>query len=162
MGDKENYHDAKHRHIIRPQKAKAGCSFDSWVTRESALWQRKSFVQIRRYQSIECGDGMFMDTSDDSWQNVEILSVTETCYANDCPRGREILIGAVCFDNNPHHDYAVLSFCWIHPFWRNKGKLKSLWPQIKERFSEFYVSTPQTPAMEYFLKSVGHIDVTPQ
>ena len=35
MTSLRNYNDATNKNIIRPQKAKIGCEFDVWVTKDS-------------------------------------------------------------------------------------------------------------------------------
>jgi hypothetical protein len=63
------YEEARIEKIIRRQKPRLGSEFDLWATRKSPHWQRKHFVQIRRYQAMESGDGMSMSTSDDCWRD---------------------------------------------------------------------------------------------
>ena len=156
MSDNQNYIDAREKFIIRPQKAKVGCKYDKWVTKRSPKWQRECFVQLRRYLGMEYPYGMKMDTSDDCWEYTEILSLTDEFYDEKRSEPRQWLIGAVAFENEPSS--ALLEFCWIHPFWRNKKILKNNWHLLQERFGSFLILGPCSKGMEGFLKSVGHIN----
>jgi|CXWL01.1.fsa_nt_gi hypothetical protein len=99
---------------------------------------------------------MEWDTSDEGWKFVEILSLTDYIFDENRGRERKWLIGAICFTNRP--EFKMLEYCGIHPFWRNKGLLKSKWPILRERFGSFEISYPRSKAMQCFLKSVGYTD----
>lgn len=157
MSDIKQYDDARIKQIIRPQKARIGCRFDDWVTIGSEKWQKQALVQIRRYQSLECNDGFFMDTSDQCWCHVEIYPFVEDFYDERRSEFRQWLIGGAAFSK--FEDNSVeMDFCWIHPFFRNKGLLKCAWPTFKRRYGNFYVSHPRTEAMKGFLSSIGYIE----
>ena len=152
--------------IIRPQLAPESKKFDAPINGSSAEWQRQACVQIRRYQSRECQDGMSMDTSPECWENVEVWPMTETYYPDE-ENNFEGLIGAIGFEKNVEYAYlsekqTVLQFCWIHPFHRNKGLLKKQWPKLLKSYGPFLVSPPKTNQMQGFLKSVGYSDHTPK
>ncbi|WP_293008142.1 hypothetical protein [Nitrosomonas sp.] len=156
MSNKQKWEEATYKSVIRPQRARIHCNFDEWVTKDSPKWQRECFVQLRRYQSLECHDGMSMDASDTCWRFTEILSLTDDCLNEKREKYEESLIGAICFTRKP--EIIMLEFCWIHPFWRNKGLVKSKWPLFQKKFGIFHVSYPRTKAMQGLLKSVGFID----
>lgn len=157
MSNIKQYDDAKIKLIIRPQKAKIGCMFDDWVTIASERWQKQALIQIRRYQAIECNDGFSMDISDQCWRNVEIYPFIDDFYDENRNEMRQWLIGGACFSKFDD-DSVEMDFCWIHPFFRNKGLLKKAWLEFKSRYGNFYVSQPRTKAMEGFLSSVGYIE----
>lgn len=147
------FQEAKIDKIIRPQKPRARSDFDLWVTKDSAIWQRKHFVQIRRYQSIECDDGMAMDTSDRCWQEFVGYSFLRDYYVESSETLKQWLVGCVGFSHNETE--TTLEFCWIHPFWRGRGLLKEAWPSFSKRFGAFDVSQPRSNAMQGFLSSIG-------
>ncbi|MES2671359.1 MAG: hypothetical protein V4673_13210 [Pseudomonadota bacterium] len=148
------YEEARTEKIIRPQKPRSGFEFDLWVTKKSAHWQRKHFVQIRRYQAIECNDGMFMTTSDDCWRDFVAYSFLEDYYDKKTDSLKCWLVGTAGFTDNDTEK--VLEYCWIHPFWRGRGLLRRAWPKFSERFGPFHVSHPHSSAMRGFLTSVGY------
>jgi hypothetical protein len=150
------YDDARIHQIIRPQKPLKGREFDRWVASDSDVWQRKYFTQLRRYQSMECRDGMMMDESDECWEFAVAYSFLGDYYDRRSEELRYWLIGAACFSVEAR--LPVLEFCWLHPFYRGRGLLKRAWPDFVDRFGEFYVSTPRTSAMRGFLTSVGYED----
>ena len=145
-----DHDEARVEKIIRLLRAKKGCCFDDWIDINSPRWQRRPIVQIRRYQSLECNDGFSWDMSDDGWKRAQIFTFTDFGhYRGDLAH---YLIGAAGFAT---YDWGIqLDFCWLHPFYRNNGRLKSAWPSFKERFGEFKVSKPQSPAMAGFLASL--------
>ena len=125
---------------IRPLKALSNKNFDQWVTSMSPKWQRKHIVMIRRYQKYECNDGGSMNTSNELWRGIQAFTFTDKYFDRKKGTYREWLIGSACFKR---YEYGVrLDFCWLHPFWRNKGLLKKTWPQFIERFGNFYLSRP--------------------
>jgi hypothetical protein len=64
------------------------------------------------------------------------------------------VIGGGCFRKNAANKY-VLDWIWIHPFARNRGKLKSLWPKFKEKFGDFSLQEPLSAHMEMFMQKHG-------
>ena len=152
-----NFEDAKENCIIRPQKAKIGHKFDRWVTSESNQWQRRCFVQLRRYLSIECGFRMSMNLSEQCWEGLEIFSLTDKFEDKKRDEIRQWLIGCVAF-HRQHDRKTRLEYCWIHPFWRNRKLLKKNWPEFIERYGLFFVRYPRSNAMENFLKTINYIE----
>lgn len=142
------WYEATFKNIIRPQKPRQGSTFDKWVTKNSAIWQRKHFVQIRRYQHLECRDGMSMDTTDECWEDVVAYSFLSDFY-DDNNNELNCLVGAAGFTKNEYG--TTLEFCWIHPFFRGKGLLKNAWPKFIDYFGEFHVGEPHSHAMKGFL-----------
>ena len=132
--------------LIRRYKPPKNSHFDMWVSAQSARWQRKYFVQIRRYQALECDDGMLMDRSDACWHNFTGFSFLDL---GD-------LVGAAGFSKDGEN--VTLQYCWLHPFSRGRGHLKRSWPLFVSRFGQFRVSKPRTQAMQGFLQSVQHTD----
>lgn len=104
---------------------------------------------------------MSMDASSECWVNVECRAFFDKIYKPD-GRIRMGLIGAVGFERdvvfNDGRELNVLQFGWLHPFYRNKGFVKSAWPEFTGRFGQFYVSTPRSPSMQALLKRVAYSD----
>lgn len=147
--------------VIEPQVARYGLKFQTWIDIRSPQWQREACVQLRRYQSRECDDGMSMDASSECWVKVECRAFSEKIYKPD-GRMRMGLIGAVGFERDVVFEDGrklnVMQFAWLHPFCRNKGFVKSAWPEFIRRFGKFYVSTPRSPSMQALLKQVAYSD----
>ena len=147
--------------LVEPQLARLGIDYPDWITVDSPEWQREACVQIRRYQSRECKDGMSMDTSFACWLNVEVRVFKDRFY-DKSDRCREGIIGAVGFEKNVLFDDGkkrhILQFCWIHPFYRREGLLKQAWPEFLKKFGSFLVSTPRSPSMVRILQKVGYED----
>lgn len=61
------------------------------------------------------------------------------------------IVGGGCFRKAQSGDY-VLDWVWFHPFSRNRGKLKKVWPQLKQKFGKFTVTEPLSPHMKSFLE----------
>ena len=149
-----NSNDVLFTKQISPLKALSNKNFDQWVTSKSPKWQRKHIVMIRRYQKYECDDGCIMDTSDKLWEEIQAFTFTDTYFDKKKGVYREWLIGSACFYR---YKYGMqLDFCWLHPFWRNKGLLRDSWPQFIERFGNFYLSRPISKSMQGFLNSVNY------
>lgn len=149
-----NYIDATEERNIRALKAKSGFRFDKCITMKSPTWQKNSMVQIRRYLGLECNYGCNMDASDHCWDGVEVYPVIEGFYDNKKQEWRERAVCGVCMSTS--FGCVVLEFCWIHPFYRNQGKLKKLWPELEAKYGWFYVMPTVTKTMQAFLKSVGY------
>ena len=154
------YNDARVRHIIRPQAAKHNLLFDEWIDVDSDEWQKSCIVQIRRYQSMECEDGFKMDTSDECWENLQVFPFTSDLYDEELEDCRQYVVGAVGFSKY-ENNIVELDFCWIHPFWRQRGLLKSYWDDFLLEFGDFYVSHPRTRAMQGFLDSMSYSEKKP-
>ena len=155
----KNYGDAS-RGIIAPQLAPIGRNYDDWINYSSKKWQLEACVQIRRYQSRECRDGIDMDTSYECWKTTEVKPFTARFYDRKDVM-RYGLIGAAAFESVSYTDGAeriMLQYCWLHPFYRGQGLLKKVWPQFEQKFGAFRVSCPRTAAMMAFLKSVSYDD----
>ena len=146
--------------LVRPQLAPLGQDFDEWITVRSKEWQQEACVQIRRYQSRECNDGISMDTSYECWRRVKIKPFTDRFYdkKDDMRHG---LIGAAAFELETFvggTERYAMQFCWLHPFYRGKGLLRKAWPDLNEKFGDFWVSQPRSRAMQAFLASLGYVD----
>jgi hypothetical protein len=138
--------------IIRPQKPDLGLSFDEWITEHSPVWQRRAVVQIRRYLAKECEYGMNFDVSDSSWDGLQFYPFFDDYHDDATSTLRQHIIGGAGF--LPEDDGYNLEFCWVHPFWRNQGRLRRAWTLFEERFGVFSVEPPISNAMEGALKSI--------
>lgn len=74
-------------------------------------------------------------------------------WTND-PGCRHFAIGACCFRwrvwTNAPPGWA-LQWIWLHPYERNRGRLTRAWPYFQDRFGDFHVEPPLSPAMRAFL-----------
>lgn len=139
--------------IIRPIPAPLTLHFDELITIDSPLWQKQACVALRRYQAKECNDGFHWDESDEGWQNTVIHPFTDEIRLCNGKGVRECLIGQVNMEVSPDETY-YLSTVWLHPFYRRRGKLRSLWPELKERYGDFEVDGPNSN-MSAFLASIS-------
>ncbi len=99
-----------------------------------------------------------MDESDECWRDIEIFSLTDYFFDEKRYENRQWLIGCVAFQIH-EKNVVELTYCWIHPFWRNKNLLKQSWSDFINRYGFFYVSYPRSNAMEGFLKAVNYVEV---
>ena len=139
--------------IIRPIPAPVPLHFDELITIDSPLWQKQACVALRRYQARECNDGFHWDESDEGWQNTVIHPFTDEIRLCNGKGVRECLIGQVTMELSPDETY-YLSTVWLHPFYRRRGKLRSLWPELKDRYGDFEVEQPNSN-MSAFLASIS-------
>jgi hypothetical protein len=45
-----------------------------------------------------------------------------------------------------------MDWIWFHPFARNRGKLKFLWPKLRKEFGVFSLTKPLSPHMAKFME----------
>ncbi len=68
-------------------------------------------------------------------------------------------IGAACFRwrewTNAPHEWS-LDWTWFHPYFRTRGHLSKAWPHFRQKYGEFHLAHPLSPAMQAFLERVGH------
>lgn len=140
-----DYEDARLKKIIRPQVSRK--PFPVWCNDKSPVWVRRPIIQLRRYLAIECDYGFSWDMSDEGWKNTEIRTFTDNEH--------HWLIGYAAFDTEAA---TYLSSAWIHPFYRNRGFLKSAWKELVARFGHFDVDMPNK-AMSAFLRD-NHMQAT--
>jgi hypothetical protein len=74
---------------------------------------------------------------------------------------RPIAIGATVFRHervvgNEHPEW-VMSWIWLHPYFRRRGLLTQAWPTFRHRYGDqFLLEHPLSAAMEAFVQSQGH------
>ena len=95
---------------------------------------------------------MSFDASDDCWEGFKFYPFLEDYYDDEASTLRQYIVGGVGFlaEGVGYN----LEFCWVHPFWRNQGKLKRAWGLFEERFGDFSVKPPISQAMEGALKCI--------
>ncbi len=59
-------------------------------------------------------------------------------------------IGGGCFRKGMG-DKWKLDWIWLHPFARNRGNLKKIWPGFKTKFDDFALQEPLSAQMKAFL-----------
>lgn len=72
----------------------------------------------------------------------------------------EVVIGAARFNWRKWKDAPdgwALSWVWIHPFEREKGRLSNSWPIFKKKFGDFFVEPPLSNAIRHFMKKHKHV-----
>jgi hypothetical protein len=73
-------------------------------------------------------------------------------YSRDAP----VWAGACCFRPEsfayPVHSQ-TLRWIWLHPYFRAKGILSEIWPELRENHGDFFVEPPLSPAMLHFVLS---------
>jgi hypothetical protein len=62
------------------------------------------------------------------------------------------IVGGGCFRSRDSNSSYFLDWVWLHPFARNRGRLKKVWPQFKENFGSFTVTKPLSAQMKAFLE----------
>lgn len=96
-------------------------------------------------------------------QDREIHLLTE--YNSGDPYASK-LYGCIEFQRgiygNVAHDIWILTWVWLHPFFRNRGELSRAWPGIGKRHGPFIVQPPISTAMRSFLstRKTGEITTT--
>lgn len=123
-----------------------------FVEKSSAIDHKLALATIARYFKSEFRyDYLQYDESDVDPTCVGML-VCER--ASDLVKHEEhfpsYVIGACCFRKNAAGE-DFLDWIWLHPFARNRGKLKELWPQLKMHFGNFFLSAPVSAHMEAFI-----------
>lgn len=140
--------------LIRAIPAPKGTAFDKRITIESPEWQKVACVALRGYQARECDDGMLMDTSASAWRGIVAYPLVEQLNDITGSEVHECMIGLVMMNiDDPKDPY--LSTVWIHPFYRRKRKLTSLWPTLTSTYGDFPIDSPNS-SMRAFLKHVEH------
>ena len=139
--------------IIRPIPAPMGCNFDYPITIDSPTWQKEACVALRRYQGKECNDGFKWDTSNDAWEDIKVYPIVEDIPMIDSLEIRQCLIGQVTMVT-PKDEDTYLSTAWIHPFYRRRGKLSSLWKKLITAYGKFEVEQPNTNMQAFLTKNI--------
>jgi hypothetical protein len=55
----------------------------------------------------------------------------------------------------------LLGWVWFHPYFRHRGLLSSVWPYFQEKYGDFFVQEPLSPAMRSFLDKQGYVRPIP-
>lgn len=148
----ELFHEEADSKIIRPIPAPATLHFDKTINIHSPLWQKQACVALRRYQARECNDGFSWDESNAGWENIVVHPFLDEIRLCDGDGLRECLVGQVTMVRSSDDSY-YLSTVWLHPFYRRKGKLRDLWPELQELYGDFEIEQPND-SMRAFLMSV--------
>lgn len=149
----ELFYEEADSKIIRPIPAPATLHFDKVININSPLWQKQACVALRRYQARECNDGFSWDESDRGWENIFVHPFLDEIRLCDGDGFRECLVGQVTMVRSSDENY-YLSTVWLHPFYRRKGKLRFLWPELQELYGYFEIEQPND-SMRAFLASVS-------
>lgn len=148
----ELFYEEADSKIIRPIPAPATLHFDKVININSQLWQKQACVALRRYQARECNDGFSWDESDVGWENTVVHPFLDEIRLCDGDGLRECLVGQVTMVRSSDDNY-YLSTVWLHPFYRRRGKLRVLWPELQEMYGDFEIEQPND-SMRAFLASV--------
>lgn len=98
-----------------------------------------------------------MDVTDECWHDLQVFTLTDDLFDEDVNDNRQYVVGAVSFTKHCI-EIAMLEFCWIHPFRRNRGLLKSSWAEFEFTLGEFYVYCPRSRAMQNSLDSIAYVE----
>jgi hypothetical protein len=156
-----DYIEATDMKVLRPQLARAGKSFDTWITASSPLWQRIAVVQLTRYLCLEHSHyRQDFDEYATPWE--ENRTATFTITSEVLTRHgleREALVGILTF--HQFKENPILYQCYLHPFFRGRGHMVDAWQAVQGRFPRFEVESPISPAMNKFLQKVDTAHVLP-
>jgi hypothetical protein len=119
---------------------------------DSTLWDE--FIKIEKYFNKEFDYGLTPN------KNVTALLFIEEAYdLYECPPPpRQYRIyGACAFEKittKQDGDHWILGWIWLHPFFRNRSKVKEHWPFLEKEFGDFSIKHPVSNSMLSFLKYV--------
>jgi hypothetical protein len=67
-------------------------------------------------------------------------------------------VGAACFRWRDYTNYKgwALQWCWLHPYFRNKGILQRSWDSFVKTHGNFVIEGPYSKAMQAFMIKVGY------
>lgn len=158
LNEPERVHDLFYQeadaHIVRAIHAPEGELFSDIITIDSPDWEKEACVALRRYQSRECRDGFRWDATDAGWQNVLVHPVVCSDVLDpEQGKFRQAIVGYVTFTQNENGTF-TLANAWLHPFYRRKGVLTKMWPNLIRRYGCFDVDLPNADMRE-FLKKIG-------
>ena len=125
------------------------------VTTRSPLSLRRAVYQIAKYFRREFRfDFLQYDYTD---EEASARAYLFEAVGNLEAWPRSVMVGACCFRwrewSNVPHGWA-LQWVWLHPYARGRGILAGHWPYFRQRFGDFHVEGPLSPAMAAFLARV--------
>lgn len=133
-----------------------------YITSESNLRWRKELAKLARYfkveQRMDVPQYEFEDDGVDfPFEGFILLELARDLLQEDKPAPLRVF-GGGCFRRRTfkNDEIWVLDWVWIHPFFRNRGKLSERWDEFKQRFGEFQVEPPISPAMRQLLQKKNY------
>ena len=123
-----------------------------YVETSSPANYKKALATMARYFKLEFRyDHLQYDEFDEDDDCAGML-VCERAFdlVKDVDHFPNYVIGGCCFRKGDSGEY-FLDWIWLHPFARNRGTLKKLWPDLRRRFGSFSLSQPLSPHMEAFI-----------
>jgi hypothetical protein len=131
------------------------------VTQWSLLTYRKALEQIARYFQREFGYDFLQYEAGEEEELMRgfLWCQGEYDYGYGSRRG-ELVLGGAVFRWREWSDAEAswaLAWVWLHPYARNNGLLSRAWPYFQQRFGQFIIEPPWSPAMHAFLNHKGRI-----
>ncbi len=134
------------------------------VTTHSPLSVRKAVAKMAKYFKMEFQYDFLQYTATDEQESARAflfttLNLNSYTHVHRDP-SEVIVVGGCCFrwrewtDADPGW---AMQWIWMHPFFRNRGKLSEAWPFFCKRFGLFKVEGPLSRAMVRFLETHPHI-----
>jgi hypothetical protein len=122
-----DYIEATDLKVIRPQLARVGKTFDTWITASSAPWQRTAVVQLTRYLCLKnLHYRQDLDEHIAQWKENRTTTfaiTTEVPILNGSER--HALVGILTF--HQFKENPILYQCYLHPFFRGQGHMMNAW-----------------------------------
>jgi hypothetical protein len=119
------------------------------ITRRSPLTLRKQVEMFARYfkREFQYTFIQFCASDEDNY--------TAYLFTNPDTEFPRVWAGACCFRIRDYEDIKLagegLQWIWIHPYFRSKGMLTEVWPELRKNHGDFDVERPISPAMKAFL-----------
>ena len=119
------------------------------IVRKSPLTLRKQVEMFAHYfqREFQYDFTQFCISDDDDY-----TAYLFTNRDNEFPR---VWTGACCFRIRNYEDVKLsgeaLQWIWIHPYFRGRGTLTEVWPELRSNHGDFRVEGPISQAMKAFL-----------
>lgn len=154
--DSENYDLVNNYGLIAPIIPPQGKEFSELITISSEDWEKLAAIQIRRFQSKECQDGINWDLSNSGWENIEVTTLTAEVMCPLTGRWVNALIGAIGLEVHKYPDLSLLCFCWVHPFWRGRGLVGEELGILLKQHRPILIEEPISKTMDALLKKLSY------
>jgi hypothetical protein len=122
-------------------------STKSAPTLRRAVWKVSTYAQ----RELELDFPVYGDSGRDTDEEARAY-----LWVRSVPHDAAVL-GACCFRHIPFEDVPdrmSMTWVWLHPYVRRQGLLRAAWPYLRQRFGDFYLDPPLSPAMRAFVTSL--------
>jgi len=128
---------------------------EKYVTRSSPKRIKEAVFKIAKYFRREGNYDFTQFNLEDKEDYQVYLFKREYFNGRTGDEGSEIF-GCACFRWRENEEFSArwsMQWVWLHPYFRNQGLLKNVWPEFIEKFgANFFIETPYSRAMLEFLK----------